>query len=136
MDSSCFNFQIDYLPAAQVVRVVTFGRFHFASNQKVVTASLEAAKQHQTCRFLIDHRQAEIVLRDEDIPLASKVNFILGLRPNFRRAYLYNPDCPSHAVIQHYVELSAALGLQSKVFVDEVVAMAWLSSNQPAISAA
>jgi len=126
MNSKAFHFDVEYLPAHQVVRITTAGRFDFAGNQKVVNAGLEAWKRHGTTLFLIDHRRAEIAMRSGDIPVASKVNFMLGLRSLFRRAFLYDPACPDHALILQYVELNNSLGLTSKAFADEVEAMAWL----------
>ena len=126
MNTTTFHFNLDYLPAERVVRITTAGRFDFAANQKIVNAGLEAAKQHGTHLFLIDHRQAVIAMRPDDIPVASKVNFMLGLRSQFRRAFLYDPATPSHALIEQYVALNNSLGLSSKAFVIEAEAMTWL----------
>ena len=131
MNSTTFHFDVDFLPDEKVVRITTAGRFDFAANQKIVSAGLEAGKRHGCHLFLIDHRQAEILLRPGDIPVASKVNFILGLRPVFRRAFLYDPACSSHALIEQYVQLNNSLGLASKAFASEAEAMEWLMAETP-----
>lgn len=132
MKSQLFHFDVDYLPAEHVVLITTVGHFDFASNQKIVNAGLEAWQRHGTHLFLIDHRRAEIAMRPGDIPVASKVNFMLGLRPLFRRAFLHDPACPSHALIEQYVALNNSLGLTSKTFVGPSEAMEWLVAEQAA----
>lgn len=129
MNAAGFSFELVYLPAERVVRITTVGRFDFSANQKIVNAGLEAGKRFATHRFLIDHRRADIVLRPGDIPVASKVNFILGLRTNLRRAFLFDPAIPSHVLIEQYVALNNSLGLTSQAFVSEPEAMAWLAAE-------
>lgn len=134
MNAPDFSFELTYLASERIVRITTAGRFDFSANQKIVKAGLEAGRRFGTHLFLVDHRQTQILLRSGDIPVASKVNFILGLNYALRRAFLFDPAVPSHAVIEQYVALNNSLGLTSKAFVDEQAAVAWLLADpaQPA----
>ncbi len=129
-----FTVTIDYLTTERIIKMTTHGVFDLTADKELVAQGVAAAKQHGCWRFLVDHRQVELKMRQfdvEDVPLvAAKA----GL-PAFVSIALLHNDSPRARELFTFVEdVSVLTNGPRRVFTDDDTAMRWLESR-PDVSA-
>jgi hypothetical protein len=104
-----------------IVMVQTTGPVGMSSLPAMIGAVLAFAAEQQCLRFLVDHRQSELLLKPADIYETPKL--LLAKRP--KAALVFKEIGPDHRFLE---TVCANVGIQTFVFTDIDAALAWLTS--------
>jgi len=112
-----------------ILEVKTSGPITWDDNRLMAKEALAAAKQHETKKVLVDHRQIESrlsVLQIDDMPKLLKET---GVGPEYKVAILFNPVAPQSGDFKFFENVSIISSLQFKIFTDHAEAIKWLKAE-------
>jgi hypothetical protein len=125
------EWKIDYLEKNGIVRMKTFGPADWDQHRRMSEEALALGRKNGSHRFLADHRKLEhglSILQVDDIPRMLKE---IGVTSEDKVAIVFDPASPLSNTFKFFRDAAFLASLQSRIFPDNDIAMAWLKAVSP-----
>lgn len=121
-----FELKVEYLAPQRVVKITTRGPLTLEANNQLVAAAVAAGRQFDTNLFLVDDRNADVMMNIVNLYDLPEHNQQLGIMRNFRVALIFTPTQRNSEAFKFYEDRIVITDFQQRVFTDEVAALMWL----------
>jgi hypothetical protein len=120
------NWKIDYLEDGGIVLVKMLGPAGFEDTKQICIEANAVAREHQSRRYLIDHRGVEMALSVPDIDEVPDAFRKIGADFEGKTAILLDPAAPGSDKFGFLKDVLAKSWMHFELFTDEDEALAWL----------
>lgn len=122
------SWKIDYLEEDDIVLVKMLGPVGFEGTTQICIEANAMAREHQSRRYLVDHRGVEMLLSIPDISEVPDAFRAIGADFEGKTAILLDPEVPESDRYAFLKDVLAKAWMHFELFTDEDEAIAWLKS--------
>ena len=121
-------WKIDYLEEDDIVLVKMLSPADFEGTKQICVEANAVAREHQSSKYLVDHRGVEMVLSVSDISEVPDAFRAVGADFEGKTAILLDPESPGSDRLGLLKDVLAKAWMHFELFTDENEAKNWLKS--------
>ena len=128
MEKTYMEWTMDYIEDGDIVHVKMLNPVNLEGTRQLCIEANSLARQHQSHRYLIDHRGIDIVLTILDIDKIPDVFREVEADFNGKTAILLDPNEPKRNLFDFLKNVLRLTSMHFELFSDKVKAIVWLKS--------